>query len=196
MSLTAAQQKAVAARGNVLVMAGAGTGKTSTLVARCIDCLSGSDPASLDELLVVTFTEAAAAEARERIRTALDAEFAATGGEHWAQQLALFDAAHIGTLHSFCFKLVRQHFYQLGLDPQMAVLDAGQARLLAEETLTGLLDDHYAGQLPDSAAVLQFIETYAAGRDKSIRRLVHRLHAYSETRADSTAWLARQIEMF
>ena len=57
MSLTPAQQKAVAARGNVLVMAGAGTGKTSTLVARCLDCLGGSDPASLDELLVVTFVQ-------------------------------------------------------------------------------------------------------------------------------------------
>ncbi|MEO7724702.1 MAG: UvrD-helicase domain-containing protein, partial [Chthoniobacterales bacterium] len=196
MSLTASQQRAVAARGNVLVMAGAGTGKTSTLVARCIDCLSGSDPASLEELLVVTFTEAAAAEARERIRAALDAKFTATRGEHWAQQLALFDAAHIGTLHSFCFKLVRQHFYQLGLDPQMAVLDAGQARLLAEETLTGLLEDHYAGKLPDSAAVLKLIETYADGRDEPIRRLVQRLHAYRQTRADSTAWIARQIELF
>src|SRR5439155_25805464 len=104
-SLTAAQQRAVAARGNVLVMAGAGTGKTSTLVERCIDCLSGSDPASLDELLVVTFTEAAAAEARERIRAALERKLSETGDAHWAQQLALFDAAHIGTLHGFCFKL-------------------------------------------------------------------------------------------
>ena len=196
MSLTPAQQKAVAARGNVLVMAGAGTGKTSTLVARCLDCLSGRDPASLDELLVVTFTEAAAAEARERIRTALDRKFYETADEHWAQQLALFDTAHIGTLHSFCFKLVRQHFYQLGLDPQLAVLDAGQARLLAEETLTGLLDEHYSGKLPDSPAVQELIETYAAGRDEPIRRLVQRLHAYSQTRADPADWHARQIEMF
>src|SRR5438093_3274284 len=174
MSLTPAQQRAVAARGNVLVMAGAGTGKTSTLVARCIDCLSGSDPASLDELLVVTFTEAAAAEARERIRAALDAKLAASGGDHWAQQLALFDAAHIGTLHSFCFKLVRQHFYQLGLDPQVAVLDEGQAKLLADETLGGLLDEHYAAKLPDSAAVQQLIESYAGGRDEPICKLVLR----------------------
>src|SRR6185436_443173 len=119
--------------------------QSSTLVARCIDCLSGGDPASLDELLIVTFTEAAAAEARERIRASLDRRFSETGDEHWAQQLALFDAAHIGTLHSFCFKLVRQHFYQLGLDPQMAVLDEGEAKLLADETLTALLDEHYAG---------------------------------------------------
>jgi ATP-dependent helicase/nuclease subunit A len=196
MSLTAAQQAAVAARGNVLVMAGAGTGKTSTLVARCIDCLSGSEPASLDELLVVTFTEAAAAEARERIRTALDAKLAETSDEHWARQLALFDAAHIGTLHSFCFKLIRQHFYQLGLDPQVTVLDEGQARLLAEETLTELLEEHYAGGSAESAAVRELIETYAAGRDESIRRLVLQLHHYSQTRPDPPEWFARQIAMF
>ncbi len=196
MSLTAAQQAAVAARGNVLVMAGAGTGKTSTLVARCIDCLAGNDPASLDELLVVTFTEAAAAEARERIRAALDRKFSETADEYWAQQLALFDAAHIGTLHGFCFKLVRQHFYQLGLDPQVAVLDAGEAKLRADETLTALLDDHYAGKLPDSAAVLQLIESCVGGQDEPVRRLVAHLHAYSQTRADPAGWFARQIQMF
>ena len=196
MSLTAAQQTAVAARGNVLVMAGAGTGKTSTLVARCIDCLSGSEPAALDELLVVTFTEAAAAEARERIRTALDAKLVETTDEHWARQLALFDAAHIGTLHGFCFKLIRQHFYQLGLDPQVTVLDEGQARLLAEETLTELLEEHYAGRAPEAAAVQELIENYASGRDEAIRRLVLRLHHYGQTRPDPQEWLARQIGMF
>jgi len=196
MSLTADQQRAVAARGNVLVMAGAGTGKTSTLVARCIDCLSGSNPASLDQLLVVTFTEAAAAEARERIRIALEAKFAESGEVRWAEQLALFDTAHIGTLHSFCFKLVREHFYQLGLDPQVAVLDEGRARLLAGETLNELLEDHYAGKAPESAAIQELIETYGVGRDETIRKLVLRLHAYCQTRTDTRAWFAKQIAMF
>src|SRR5271169_4098382 len=71
--LTPSQRQAVAARGNVLVMAGAGTGKTKTLVARCLDCL-GRDHASLDELLIVTFTEAAAAEMRLRLRRAIESE--------------------------------------------------------------------------------------------------------------------------
>ena len=72
MNLTAAQKKAVAARGNVLVSAAAGTGKTRTLVERCLSCLCDETArASLDEVLVVTFTEAAAAEMRERIRTRL-----------------------------------------------------------------------------------------------------------------------------
>ena len=63
-----------------------------------------------------------------------------------AEQLALFDAAHIGTLHGFCFKLVREHFYELGLDPQPAVLDEGEARLLADETLEEELQEQYEGR--------------------------------------------------
>ena len=73
MGLTAAQQQAITARGNVLLMAGAGTGKTHTLVERCLHCLQEEiPPASLDEILMVTFTEAAAAEMRRRIREELE----------------------------------------------------------------------------------------------------------------------------
>ena len=128
--LTPSQRQAVTARGNVLVMAGAGTGKTHTLVERCLHCLCAEQPpASLEEILVVTFTEAAAAEMRQRLRERLEEKLRATPDEpRWTEQLALFDTAHIGTLHSFCLKLVREHFHELGLDPQLAVLDAGEAR--------------------------------------------------------------------
>src|SRR5476649_2373943 len=121
--LTQQQHDAVKARGNVLVMAGAGTGKTHTHVERCLACLV-RDGASLDEMLVVTFTEAAAAEMRQLLRVALEktlnsqplaasnrSEDGSTPNPFIAEQLALFDAAHIGTLHSFCLKLVRDHFY-------------------------------------------------------------------------------------
>ena len=125
--LTPSQRRAVAARGNVLVMAGAGTGKTRTLVERCLDCLD-RERASLDELLIVTFTEAAAAEMRQRLRERIEEKIFDKPDElHWTAQLALFDAAHLGTLHSFCLKLVRERFYELGLDPQPAVLDEGEA---------------------------------------------------------------------
>src|SRR5437660_142580 len=110
MSLTAAQQQAIKARGNVVVMAGAGTGKTRTLVERCLDCLIHEKPSpSIDEILLVTFTEAAAAEMRQRIRERLQQEAEAHRDEvRWQEQLALFEHARIGTLHSFCLKLVRE----------------------------------------------------------------------------------------
>src|SRR5580692_7240208 len=115
-NLTPSQQRAVAARGNVLVMAGAGTGKTHTLVERCLNLIC-EEGVSLDEILIVTFTEAAATEMRERLREGLErAERAArqhVSDVNLQEQLALFDAAHIGTLHGFCFKLIREHFHEL-----------------------------------------------------------------------------------
>src|SRR5208282_4534230 len=197
-SLTPAQRQAVAARGNVLVMAGAGTGKTHTLVARCLDCLC-RERATLDEILVVTFTEAAATEMKQRLRAALQATLGPrppTLDQHLAEQLALFDTAPIGTLHSFCLRLVREHFHELGLDPQLAVLDAGEARLLAEETLNEELQEHYAGQDELAGAVQKLIQIYGGGRDQAIRRLVLRLHHYAQTRPDADGRLARQTEKF
>ena len=198
--LTPAQRRAVTARGNVLVMAGAGTGKTRTLVERCLRCLCEEQPpASLDELLVVTFTEAAATEMKQRLRSALEASPAtrrASRVTHLAAQLALFDAAHIGTLHSFCLKLVREHFYELGLDPQPVVLDEGEARLLANETLEEELQIHYAGEDELPEAVQELIQIYGGGRDEKIRSLVLHLHNYAQTRPDAEGWVARQREKF
>jgi len=209
--LTPSQRRAVAARGNVLVMAGAGTGKTYTLVERCLDCLC-RERASLDEILVVTFTEAAATEMKQRLRSALEktlnsqllgapnsastGEGGSTPGQHLAEQLALFDTAHIGTLHSFCLRLVREHFYELGLDPQLAVLDPGEARLLAEETLDEQFQSHYAGQTDFSVAVQNLIQIYGNGDERPIRTILRRLHHYAQTRPDADHWLANQITRF
>ena len=194
--LTPSQRQAVEARGNVLVMAGAGTGKTRTLVARCLDCLE-REHASLDELLIVTFTEAAAAELRQRLRRELETKSAAAlGDDHWLRQLALFDIAHIGTLHSFCLRLVREHFHELGLDPQLAILDEGEARQLANETLDEQFQAHYEGEDEFSLAFQNLIQAHGGGRDEKIRALILRLHHYSETRPDAAGWLAEQIKKF
>jgi ATP-dependent helicase/nuclease subunit A len=193
--LTPTQQRVVAARGNVLVMAGAGTGKTHTLVERCLDLICREN-VSLEEILIVTFTEMAAMEMRERLRTALENAAGERTEVSLAEQLVLFDAAHIGTLHSFCFKLVREHFHELGLDPQLSVLDEGQARLLADETLAEQFEAHYENEDVFSLAVQELIRVYGNGRDEKIRALVLKLHHYIQTRADAEAWLAGQIENF
>ena len=198
MNLTAAQLEAVAARGNVLVVAGAGTGKTRTLVERCLSLLlDEAPPASLDEILMVTFTDAAAAEMRQRIRARLEEKLAAHPHDpRWPEQLALFDTAHIGTLHSFCLQLVRQHFYELELDPQLTVLPEEEARLIADETLDGILQAHYAGENEASEAVRQLIQAQAQGGDQPIRALVLRLHHYTQTLRNPEAWFAAQLAMF
>src|SRR5437773_10294386 len=110
------QQRAIGAGGNVLVVAGAGTGKTRTLVERCLARVcSEANPVSLDHVLMVTFTEAAAAEIRKRLREELEKRAAADADNSWlAEQSALVDTARISTLHSFCLQVVREHFYELG----------------------------------------------------------------------------------
>ncbi|HEX3799189.1 MAG TPA: UvrD-helicase domain-containing protein [Verrucomicrobiae bacterium] len=197
MSFTPAQQKAIAARGNVLVVAGAGTGKTSTLVERCLDCLiSEKPPASLDQILMVTFTDAAAAEMRHRIRARLEEELAKPGQHgRWEEQLALFETAHIGTLHSFCLQLVKQHFYELELDPQLNVLAEEEAKLLADETLEDIFQAHYAGETPNAAAVQELIQKQARGWDLPIRTLVLKLHHYMQTLRNPQGWFDEQLAM-
>lgn len=195
---TIAQLAAVTARGNVLVMAGAGTGKTKTLVDRCLHCLT-HDGANVDELLVVTFTEAAAAELRLRLRRAIEAQTVAppkATADFWPTQLARFELAHIGTLHSFCLKLIREHFHELQLDPRLAILDDAAAHQLATETLEEIFAAHYAEENDFSAAVRQLIRTHGNGRDDALRTLILRLHHYSQARPDAAGWLAEQRARF
>jgi ATP-dependent helicase/nuclease subunit A len=196
MSAPTAQQKlAVAATGNVLVVAGAGTGKTHTLVERCIDRVcAAANPVSLENVLLVTFTEAAAAEMRKRLRDELEKRAAAAPENTWlAEQLALVETARISTLHSFCLQLVREHFHELDLDPQLAVLAEEQSRLLARETLDQMLQRHYASATPVAEAVQQLVLDHGRGGDEPIRTLTLHLHHYTQTLRDPAAWFAEQL---
>lgn len=188
------QQLAITTPGNVLVMAGAGTGKTRTLVERSLAWIADPvSPGSVDRLLMVTFTEAAASEMRRRIRERLEIAAAAEPGRLQLQeQLALLDTARIQTLHSFCLELVRQHFLELGLDPQFRILDEAQADLLAHETFDRLLEAHLEGSTPTAELVQQFIRERARGWDRLVRDLVFRLHAFMRSLRDPECWLARE----
>src|SRR5262245_664281 len=177
MTLTPTQTAAVSACGNVVVIAGAGTGKTRTLVERCLQCLlHETTPAELSEILVVTFTEAAAAEMRHRLRKRLQQQAGSSdANSRAAQHLALFETAHIGTLHSFCLELARRHFYLLELDPQFTVMSEEEARLLANEQLDALFTENYSQKSPEAEAVRELIASHGEGSDQPIRALVLRL---------------------
>ena len=198
MRLTAGQQQAISARGNVLVVAGAGTGKTSTLVERCMSCLTeASPPASIDEILMVTFTDAAAAEMRQRIRARLEEQWQREPqSTRWQEQLALFETAHIGTLHSFCLQLIRQHFYLLELDPQLTVMRNEESWMLANETLDQILEHHYAGETPEAQAVQELIQAQGGGWDRIVRSLILQLHHYSQTLPDPESWFRQQLTAY
>ncbi|HVR36365.1 MAG TPA: UvrD-helicase domain-containing protein, partial [Methylomirabilota bacterium] len=193
MMLTPSQAEAIRAEGNVLVMAGAGTGKTRTLVERCLYRLLNPEPrrrVSIDRVLIVTFTEAAATEIRHRIRERLEEECRADrGNSHLAEQLALVDTTAISTLHSFCWRLIRQHFFELDLDPRATVLTAEQSSLLAERALDAIWEECYGARDARTRALEQFVQDQARGRDDSIRDLVLRLHEYTQTLKNPAGWL-------
>lgn len=194
--LTPQQAAAVNGHGNLLVVAGAGTGKTHTLIARCLRLIV-SEQVSLENILMVTFTEAAATEMRGRLRNELQLRHAnEPENEHLAQQLALLDTACISTLHGFCLQLAREHFHDLGLDPQFGVLDEQQTRPLQREALDELLERHYAGPSEESRAVQALIRTSGRGRDKPIRKLILKVHAYAQSLPEPAGWLDEQQARF
>ncbi|MGZ8898998.1 MAG: UvrD-helicase domain-containing protein [Limisphaerales bacterium] len=187
------QQTAIGTRGNTLVVAGAGAGKTGTLVERCVRLLL-EERVSVSKILVVTFTEAAAAEVRERIRAKLEAAALEKGADDWViEQVAGLDAAHICTLHSFCLALLRENFYALDLDPAVTVLSGEQAEMLFWEIFEEVLDEHFAGQHEFSGRLQEVLRTHFGGWDKPLREFIRKLHHYTQTRPGPEEWFAVQI---
>ena len=133
---------------NILVSAAAGSGKTAVLVERIIQMICDEEhPVDIDRLLVVTFTNAAAAEMRERIAAGIAERLAANpASEHIQRQSALLHNALITTIDSFCLFLIRNHFNEIGLDPAFRVADDGEIKLLRQEVLSELLEDAYASK--------------------------------------------------
>jgi ATP-dependent exoDNAse (exonuclease V) beta subunit len=142
---TPEQHAAIEAEGLVFVSAGAGTGKTAVLVERFVRAIdAGVDVGSI---LVITYTERAAAELRSRIRARL--------GELGRRELTReLDAAWISTIHGFCLRLLKQHPFAAGLDPRFRVLDESQAAVLRAEAFDEALAEFCAGEEPDRLALL------------------------------------------
>ncbi len=133
---TKQQQLAIRQRGSdVLVTASAGTGKTAVLSGRCVDIVSDKSVCpDVGSVLVLTFTDAAAEQMRLRIAEQLRNASLQNPDPHLRRQLMLLDSADIGTIHSFCKRLITEFFYKLGLDPTFRVIDADEAALLKTET--------------------------------------------------------------
>jgi ATP-dependent helicase/nuclease subunit A len=197
MIITDSQREAIKASGNVLVLAGAGSGKTSTLVERCLHyLLHPQHPVSVEEMLIVTFTDAAAAEVRKRLRERLER---ARGNAEAAialrleRETALLESAPISTLHSFCLRLVREHFEVLGLDPSVAVFREEQAAMFMEAALDVIMEKHFQAATKDAERVQELVEAYAGRDEGRIRAVVVKLHNYAQTLANPAEWFAQQI---
>ena len=149
ISLTSQQRRAVETTGrSVIVSAAAGSGKTAVLAQRCAYLVCDAPPAercNVDELLVLTFTEAAAAEMRSRIAEAIRARFEIRPcDDRLGRQVALVDVAQVSTIHSFCLWLLRRWFSEVGIDPTATILDQDEAALLRSEVLESVFSQLYA----------------------------------------------------
>ena len=192
---TKEQQKVIDLRDrNILVSAAAGSGKTAVLVERIIAMITDEyHPVDIDQLLVVTFTKAAAAEMKERIAKALEKKKQANPkDDNLERQIALVGNAQITTIHSFCLHVIRNHFNEIDLDPSFRVADDTELALLQADTISGLLEDMYAEGDPD---FLSFVECYARGKtDQNIESLVMQLYHYSRSYPWPEEWLNSCIQ--
>lgn len=177
----------------ILVAAAAGSGKTSVLVERIISrVLDEAAPLDLDRLLVVTFTNAAAAEMRGRIGAALTKALAERPqSSHLQRQLVLLNAATISTIHAFCQSIVRQNFHLLELDPKFRVAGEAEVRLLKADVLEAVFEQRYNADDPE---FFQFVEHYGDGHDDSgLYQLVLALYEFSRSHPWPEHWL-RSLE--
>ena len=190
---TPQQQNAIDIQGkSLLVAAAAGSGKTAVLVERIIQMISrDADPVDLDQLLVVTFTSAAASEMKERIGAAIQKKLQENpASEHLYRQSLLLQKAQITTLHSFCLELVRQNFFRLGLDPQLKIADETENQLLLAEALDEVLEASYSDteQLETFTALT---DQYGGREDEQLRDVLLRLYHMAQSMAQPRLWLAQ-----
>ena len=151
ISFTEKQQQVIDTRGcNLLVSAAAGSGKTAVLVERIVKMVSDAEhPVDIDRLLVVTFTNAAAAEMRERISRALNDRLAADPEpEHLQRQVTLLHNAQITTIDSFCLFVLRNQFHTIGLDPGFRIGEEGELKLIRQDMLSRVLENCYNQEDP------------------------------------------------
>lgn len=194
MRFTAEQQKVIDTRNrNLLVSAAAGSGKTAVLVERIIQMVSDETaPIPVSDLLVVTFTNGAAAEMRERISSALYQKIEAQPeNSYLQQQLTLMPSANIMTLHAFCLRVIKNHFYRIDLDPAFSIGNEADLILMRQEVLEEVIEAFYE---QGDAAFLALVEGYAAGKtDKALESLVMTIYDMSRSHPQPAQWLEASV---
>jgi ATP-dependent helicase/nuclease subunit A len=189
MGFTVEQQSVIDARNsNVLVSAAAGSGKTTVLVERIIQRITGDKPIDIDRLLVVTFTKAAASSMKDKILEAISKKLEEDpGNAHLQRQETLVHGAQITTIDSFCQYVIRNNFNEIGLDPSYRVGDEGEMKLLMQDVLAELLEEKYA---EGDEAFLNCTEYFSTGKDDTrIEDFILSLYNYAMSMPFPEDWL-------
>ena len=183
---------------DILVSASAGSGKTSVLVKRVIEHVKMG--VNIDELLVVTFTEAAAKEMKDRIAQALrkevnqagtaeDRQLTQASKQHLSRQISKVTQAHISTLHSFCLKVIRRFYYLIDMDPVFRLLaDDTERMLLKEDVLEEVLEEWFESE---QELFHTLVRMYASDRSlDALKSLILELYEFSVANPSPKGWLA------
>jgi ATP-dependent helicase/nuclease subunit A len=175
---------------SLLVSAAAGSGKTAVLAERCAYLIcEAKNPCDVDQLLVVTFTESAAAEMKTRIQEALRRKMAEHPSDRIARQIDLAGHAHVSTVHGFCARLLRQNFTLTGIDPEFQILDADEAMLLRRDIATDLFHSRY--ETDESGDFSRFIDAYGDGKDDALIEQVIATHQLLASLIDPNRWIEK-----
>lgn len=192
MKWTAEQEQAIYTKDcNLLVAAGAGSGKTAVLVERIINKII-NDGVDIDRLLVVTFTNAAASEMRERIADRIYKEIENKPGLQ--KQISLLGKASITTMHSFCLRVIRDNFFKVGLDPNFRIGDSAECELIKLEALEELLEEKYES---DDEEFENIVNIYTSNKDdETLRSMILKIYNFIQSAPFPNKWLEEQTEIF
>lgn len=191
MNWTKGQKQAIESQsGDITVTASAGTGKTTVLSQRCVRVLSSSDLCpDVSGILVLTFTDAAAGEMNIRIAQCLRDAAYQTKDAHLRRQLLMLDSADISTIHSFCRRVIGQHFHQLGLDPAVKVMDADESRLIKAEVLEQVIEDAWQDSAQGMQQLLQ--GRAVASGERNFLNCVIEISSFLDTVVSRRNWFDR-----
>ncbi len=181
---------------NMLVSAAAGSGKTFVLVERIIsEILSKDNGIDVDEILVVTFTNAAAAEMKERIRKAIDKAVLEDGADaRIRSQATLIHNAHIRTIDSFCSWIVKNYFYEIDVDPSFRIGTSGELKIIKDEVFSDLLSK-YLEEADEN--FINLANSYISGRNIStLQEMVFALHNKAASYAWPDEWYDAALKLY
>lgn len=197
MQFTPEQQKVIDLRDkNILVSAAAGSGKTAVLVERILGLiLDETKPVDIDRLLIVTFTNAAAGEMRERIGAAIEERLSKEPeNRHLQRQATLLHRALITTIDSFCLFVIKNNFNEIGLDPGFRVADGGEVELLKQDIINEVFEELLEDEKTKDDFV-ELLETVAfRGREKILEEIVLKIYNFSQSFPWPKEWLKERYD--
>lgn len=194
---TKEQQEVIDSRDcNLLVAAAAGSGKTAVLVERIIKIITNKEKlVDIDSLLVVTFTNAAASEMRERIGDAIGKALEENPEDtHLQNQLVLLNKASITTIHSFCLEVIKSNFHKIDLDPNFRIGDETECTILKLETIEEVFEEFYEAKEDD---FYKLVESYSEKRgDSNLQHMVLSIYSFVMSSPYPRKWLKDSINDF